>query len=99
MEPARSLAITFSQTSALAPGFARSSVSSASPAVRSFWLWQVMQYLSRTARGSEDVVAWMEPGGGVCLAWTLDNVTAREPLTKSAEIDAPLTVGQFSSIP
>src|SRR5579871_4947890 len=51
MSPDCSLAITFSQTSGLAPGLVTSSVSSVSPAVRSFWLWQVTQYLSSTARG------------------------------------------------
>ena len=43
IEPARNLAMTFSNTSAWAPGLVRSKVSSASPAVWSFWLWQVMQ--------------------------------------------------------
>src|SRR5207249_3297367 len=51
MEPCCSFAITFSQTSGFADGFMTSSVSSANPAVFSFWLWHVTQYLSNTARG------------------------------------------------
>ena len=43
IEPARSFAITRSHTSAFAPGLVASKLSSASPAVRSFWLWQLMQ--------------------------------------------------------
>ena len=43
IEPARSLAITRSHTSALAPGLLTSKLSSASPAVRSFWLWHAVQ--------------------------------------------------------
>src|SRR6185436_15725408 len=47
---ARSFRITFSHTSALLEGRAKSAASNESPAVFSFWLWQVMQYLSSTAR-------------------------------------------------
>ena len=42
--PARSFVTTFSQTSAPSPTFARSIVSSASPAVRRVSLWQDTQY-------------------------------------------------------
>src|SRR5579864_8687226 len=48
--PARNLRTTFSQVSALSGMRARSSLSSISPPVFSFWLWQVTQYWSRTAR-------------------------------------------------
>jgi hypothetical protein len=51
IEPARSFAITRSHVSGLALGRVASKLSSASPAVRSFWLWQVMQYVSRKTRG------------------------------------------------
>src|ERR1051325_5703105 len=46
----RSFRRTFSQSSAPAPGCSTSALSSRSPAVFEFWLWQVTQYLSRTAR-------------------------------------------------
>src|SRR5215472_2215241 len=52
MEPARSLAITRSQTSGFEPGLDTSTASSARPAVLIFWLWQVMQYVSRNVLGS-----------------------------------------------
>src|SRR5437667_2575562 len=52
IEPARSLAMTRSHFSALAIGLARSKLSSASPAVWSFWLWHPTQCESRNARGS-----------------------------------------------
>src|SRR5579871_2148134 len=52
MLPARSLRTTFSQVSGLVPMLARSSVSSVSPAVFNFWLWQVTQYLSSVARAA-----------------------------------------------
>ena len=42
--------MTFSQTSAFALGLVTSRVSSASPAVFSFSLWQDTQYLSNVAR-------------------------------------------------
>ena len=66
------LAMTLSHTSALAAGFARSSLSSASPAVRSLWLWQVTQYVSRNWRGL-DVVC--EPRG--CTAKAAPNRVAK----------------------
>src|SRR5437879_4398463 len=47
----RSLVATFSQISALLPTWSTSSASSVSPAVLSFVLWQVTQYLSSIARG------------------------------------------------
>src|SRR4051812_27243063 len=49
MEPARSLAITCSQASALALGGAAARVSRANPAVRSFWLWHVKQYFEKNS--------------------------------------------------
>src|SRR5579875_2321162 len=52
MEAARSLTITFSQSSALASGLAGSADSSERPPVRSFWLWHTTQYWLRTARAS-----------------------------------------------
>jgi hypothetical protein len=48
--PERSLRTTFSQTSGFEPTSSRLEVSSVSPAVLSFWLWQVTQYVSRIWR-------------------------------------------------
>ena len=46
-------------------------VSSASPAVRSFWLWHVTQYWSSTARGDGEVA------GAVCAAMPLPMKSAK----------------------
>ena len=64
--PALSFRTTFSHVAACSPTFVRSTVSSARSPVRSFWLWQVTQYLSRTARGGNGAAAdcaeesWLE---------------------------------------
>jgi hypothetical protein len=57
----------FSHTSALARGFDTSSVSSASPAVFSLWLWHVTQNVSKTARGAGASV-WAAAAGWVWRA-------------------------------
>ena len=77
-------------TSGLALGFVTSNVSSASPAVRSLWLWQVMQYLSRTAWDAEDpagaaAVCWAEVGTGRAAALaTEEECEERRPLHSRA---------------
>src|SRR6185369_13552025 len=47
---ARTFRITFSHTSAVFEGRTKSAASSDNPAVFIFWLWQVTQYLSTSAR-------------------------------------------------
>src|SRR5207244_5606864 len=90
MEPCCSFAITFSQTSGFADGFMTSSVSSANPAVFSFWLWHVTQYLSNTARGVAAGAATEGAAGGLCLAdvWTVDTAAAANVHTASPSRDA-----------
>ncbi len=57
IEPLRSRRTTFSQVAAPSPTLVTSSVSSVRPAVFSFWLWQVTQYLSNTARAGTSCAA------------------------------------------
>src|SRR5437867_9674183 len=80
MEPTRSFSMTRSQVSAFELGCITSSLSRASPAVRSFSLWQVTQYWSRTAPG----------GGSFCGAAvsTLDMARTIETATTTATIDS-----------
>src|SRR5277367_4851033 len=56
----RTLRITFSHTSAFSETFSTSTLSSIRPAVFSFSLWQVTQYLFSSAR-------WDEAGEGLGL--------------------------------
>src|SRR5204862_4421503 len=91
--------MTFSQSSAFAIGFAASTVSSASPAVRVFWLWQLMQYLSRTARGAAAAGELACEAAGVGPTWRADvetvdrAMTRQHPLREIAKIPARLTPG------
>ena len=61
MARVRTLRATVSQMAGCVSTWARSSVSSASPAVRVRWLWQVTQYRSRTARGGASVRRALRP--------------------------------------
>ena len=66
--PVCTLRITFSQTSALAPGFAMSTRSSMRPAVFTRSLWHVTQYLSISWRWLDGAWGLATDRGLVCCA-------------------------------
>src|SRR5688572_23514989 len=95
MDPARSFRTTRSHASAWAPGFAMSRLSREKPPMRSLSLWQVTQYLSRTALGAgvsatDSVPVWRAE---VC---TQKNVTATAPTAASETVDARPQIGIHS---
>ena len=93
----------------------RSNVSSASPAVRSLWLWQVTQYLSRTARdacaptpaccsgarGRAEAVLEPAEGGRACSldVCTMENAAAIQPPMTNAKTDARASPGTCIGFP